>query len=86
MTGFLAWLLSLLEKLGLDFLASRGPPPVVVEAEKAGSATRALADVENADAKAQTAATAANDAGRAIATDDGLSKYEAADPNNRDSR
>lgn len=55
---FIAWLLNLLAGIGIKFWQARGPSPVVVEAEKAGSATEAVAAANQAVVTQAAIATA----------------------------
>ena len=54
--------------------------------EKAGAADQQVTDMVSADGTAVSAGKATDATGAAISSPDGLSKYEASDPNNRDKR
>lgn len=83
----MAFLLALLGPLGAfiaTFIKAMKPPIAVVEAEKAGAAESALSTAEAHNAEVERTAAAVNAVDDAIATDDGLRKYEQSDPNNLD--
>lgn len=84
MTAFISVVVGFLAKLIGAWLAKTPAP--IVEAEKAGAAQAQLSDLERANANAQSASSAASAAAAAVASDGGLRRYEAADPNNRDNR
>ena len=83
----MGWIFSLLGgivPLILQILKGLGPPPIAVEAEKAGTAQAELKDETNAVEQVQKSSDAASAASTAISSDAGLRKYEQSDPNNRD--
>lgn len=82
----IAFLLGLLSPLGgffANILKALGPPQSVIEAEKAGSAESALKTAEAHNDEVQQVADAGHAVDAAIASDDGLRKFEQSDPNNR---
>ncbi len=78
-----AWITALITFL-FGLWKQRGPSQQTQEAERAGAAVSALQTSEAHNAEVQQAAEAATAARAAVASDDGLCKYEARDPNNRD--
>lgn len=81
--SFLLGILNMLFGGAAQIIKAMGPPAVVVEAEKAGSATALLNQVEASDAKDEQADTAVAHVSDVVATDGGLRNVEQADPNNR---
>lgn len=59
-------------------------PPIAQEAKEAGSLDASLKDMETTNEAVAKADVAHDVAERSASTDGGLRKYEAADPNNRD--
>lgn len=80
-----SWITALLTLL-FGFFKQRGPSQATREAERAGAAVSALQTAEAHNAEVQQAAVAADNASRAVSDPSGLSRYAAADPNNRDNR
>lgn len=81
----MTWLLSILGWIFGKLLSKpQGPSQEAVQAKEAGAAEAALKTEETSNVAVLQAAVARDAGVRSVATDDGLRKYEAADPNNRD--